>query len=189
MEETVKKSIDAHRNCLKYLSDNTERLKEVASIFINSLENKGKVLFIGNGGSAADSQHLAAELVGRFKNNRPSLAAIALTTDTSILTAVGNDFGFEEIFARQIEALGNSQDIVVGISTSGKSKNVIKAIKKAKSLGLKTIGFLGGDGGDLGSIVDIPFTISTTDTPRVQEMHILAGHIICEIVERHFMQK
>ena len=189
VKEVIKKSLDDHRNCLECLEDNAEIIHQITTSFIQALQAKGKILFMGNGGSAADSQHLAAELIGRFKKNRASLAAIALTTDTSILTAVGNDFGFEDIFSRQIESLANPNDIVVGISTSGKSANVIKAIKKAKERGIKTVAFLGGDGGDLKQIVDLAFIVPTTDTPRIQEMHILAGHIICEIVEGHFTQK
>ncbi|MCK5288987.1 MAG: D-sedoheptulose 7-phosphate isomerase [Candidatus Omnitrophica bacterium] len=186
MNELIKKSINSNKNALNCLESKIETIKSIASLAITSLKNKGKIIFMGNGGSAADSQHLAAELIGRFKKNRPALASIALSTNTSILTAIGNDFGFDDIFLRQIEALTNLNDIVIAISTSGNSKNVIKAIEKAKKLGAKTVGFLGMDGGLLKDIVDIPFIIEINDTPRVQEMHILAGHIICEIIENHF---
>ncbi len=186
MKDSIQKAINSHREALKLLEGHYTTIREIASLFITTLENKGKIIFIGNGGSAADSQHLAAELVGRFKKNRPGLAAVALTVNSSIITALGNDFGFENVFSRQIESLASEPDIVVAISTSGKSANIVKAVEKAKQHGLKTVGFLGNDGGDLKDIVDISLIIPLFDTPRVQEMHILAGHIICETVENHF---
>ncbi|MCK4912577.1 MAG: D-sedoheptulose 7-phosphate isomerase [Candidatus Omnitrophica bacterium] len=186
MEENITKAINKHKEALEILQKQSLTVAKIASLLIESLEAGGKIIFIGNGGSAADAQHLAAELVGRFRKNRKALAAIALTTDTSILTAIGNDFGFDQIFSRQIEALAKNKDIIVGISTSGKSKNIIKAIEVAKELGLKSIGFLGKDGGDIKSLVDVNLTISLDNTPSIQEMHILAGHAICEIVENHF---
>jgi len=184
MKELIKEAILLHSESLKSLEENVQVIEKVANTFISCLKNKGKIIFIGNGGSAADAQHLAAEFVGRFNLNRPALASIALSTNTSTLTAVGNDFGFEEVFSRQIQALTLPQDVVVGISTSGQSKNIEKAIKEAKNLGAKTIGFLGKDGGKLKEIVDISLVIKNPHTPRIQEMHILAGHIICEIVEK-----
>jgi len=186
MNKIVKKSIDGHSEALKLLKQNYQTITDIASIFITSLENKGKIIFMGNGGSAADAQHLAAELVGRFKENRAPLAAMALSVNTSTITAVGNDFGFAQIFSRQVESLASNLDILVGISTSGKSKNIINAIKIAKKSKIKTIGFLGCDGGELKKLVDIPLIISSSDTPRIQEMHLLSGHIICEIVEQRF---
>jgi D-sedoheptulose 7-phosphate isomerase len=138
---------------------------------------------MGNGGSAADCQHLAAEFVGRFKLERKGYPAIALTTDTSILTAVGNDYSFDSIFSRQIEALGKEGDLVVGISTSGNSKNIIRGVEKAKELGLYTVGLLGKDGGALKDLVDLPLVVPIDNTARIQECHILIGHIVCEIVE------
>ncbi len=186
MNALIEKSIINNKKALICLENNVETIKTIASLAINSLKNKGKIIFMGNGGSAADSQHLAAELIGRFKKNRTALPSIALSTNTSILTAIGNDFSFDDIFVRQIEALTNPNDLVIGISTSGNSKNVINAIEKAKELGAKTIGFLGKNGGFLKNIVDVYLTININDTPRIQEMHILAGHIICEIIEEHF---
>ena len=183
MQEIIKNSLQNHKEALTLLENNSKVLEEIAALLTSTLKNKGKILFMGNGGSAADAQHLAAEFVGRFKKNRAPLAALALSTDTSILTAVGNDFGFEEVFTRQVEALGKAGDVVVGISTSGNSKNIIAAIKKAKQLGMKTIGFTGKQEGELNKITDIALSIPSSDTPRIQEMHILAGHIICEIVE------
>lgn len=158
-------------------------LKAVDAI-INTYNNKGKVLLCGNGGSAADSQHIATELVIRMnKPNRPALAAIALTTDSSMLTAAGNDIGFENVFSRQVEALGNKGDVLIAISTSGKSENVNRAIKEAKKKGMTVIGFLGKDGGTSKDLVDIPIIIPSNDTQRIQEGHITVAHIICGILE------
>ena len=158
-------------------------LKAVDAI-INGFNNRKKVLICGNGGSAADAQHIATELVIRMsKTNRPALPAIALTTDTSMLTVGGNDIGFENIFARQVEALGASGDVLIAISTSGKSENVNRAIKLAKQRGMTVVGFLGKDGGSSKDIVDIPIIIPSNDTQRIQEGHITVAHIICGIVE------
>lgn len=147
------------------------------------LEIGGKLLLMGNGGSAGDAQHIAAELVGRFKKDRKAIPALALTVDTSSLTALGNDYGFETIFERQIEALANKNDAVIGISTSGNSENVVRGIKKANSIGAYTIGLLGHNGGRLKEIVNLPLVIPSKDTARIQEVHITIGHIICEIIE------
>ncbi|MFA5338365.1 MAG: D-sedoheptulose 7-phosphate isomerase [Candidatus Omnitrophota bacterium] len=186
METITKKSLENHLQAFKLLESSQEKIKEIAKFFIFSLRNSGKIIFMGNGGSAADAEHLAAELVGRFKKNRKAYAAISLSSNICIMTAIGNDYGFDEIFSRQIEALAQKNDLVVAISTSGESQNVIKAVARAKELGLKTVGFLGKSGGKLKGLVDLSLLISTEDTPRIQEMHILAGHIICEIVEEEF---
>jgi len=183
MHIIIKNAIDNHRKALEALTTQSHHIESIAVLFTDTLNRGGKIIFMGNGGSAADAQHLAAEFIGRFKKNRKPLAAIALSTNTSSITAIGNDFGFEEIFVRQVEALGVVPDVVVGISTSGESKNIISAILKAKQLNLKTVGFLGNDGGTLKNLVDIALTIEMDDTPRIQEMHIVAGHIICEMVE------
>jgi D-sedoheptulose 7-phosphate isomerase len=156
---------------------------EAAQAVASCLRSGGKSLVFGNGGSAADAQHLAAEFVGHFILERRALPAIALTTDSSILTAVGNDYGFEQVFARQIEALGNFGDIAIGISTSGQSANVIAAMHTARKKGLKTIGFIGKDGGALVKCVDIPILVRSTNTARIQECHIIIGHLICELAE------
>ena len=156
-----------------------ERCKE-------ALKSGNKVLFCGNGGSAADAQHLAAELIGRFQKERRSLASVALTTDTSILTAVANDYGYEEVFARQVEGLGRSGDVLIGISTSGNSANVVKAALKARDTGMHTIAFTGEGGGKLKDICDITFAVPSKVTARIQEMHIMVGHIICELVEEEY---
>ena len=165
-----------------------EKIELAANVCINSLKNNGKILICGNGGSAADAQHIAAELVSRYKTERKGLGAIALTTDSSILTAIGNDYGFERIFSRQIEALANPGDIVIGISTGGTSNNVVKALKEAKKKNCKTIGFSGRAGGDFNNICDINLVVPADDTPRIQEMHIFIGHTICHIVELAFSE-
>ncbi|MFH1577575.1 MAG: D-sedoheptulose 7-phosphate isomerase [Candidatus Omnitrophota bacterium] len=156
---------------------------QIADCLIACLRKGGKIIFFGNGGSAADSQHLAAEFVGRFKKDRKALAAIALTTNTSILTSLANDYGYEVIFAKQVEALGNKGDVAIGISTSGKAKNVVQAIKQAKQMGLKTITLVGGDGGALAKAADISLIVPSKITARVQEAHITIGHIVCELAE------
>jgi D-sedoheptulose 7-phosphate isomerase len=162
---------------------------EAASLIAECLRAGGKLLLFGNGGSAADAQHLAAEFVGRFVLERQALPAIALTTDSSILSAVGNDYGFDQIFARQIEALGSPNDVAIGISTSGNSPNVIEAVNKAKKQNLKTIGLAGKDGGMLAKSVDIPITVAAENTARIQECHIAIGHILCELVENELFEK
>jgi phosphoheptose isomerase len=157
---------------------------EAAAAIIEALREDGRLLTFGNGGSAADAQHVAAELVGRFQRERRSLAAMALTTDTSVLTSVGNDYSFDRVFARQIEGLGRTGDVALGISTSGRSPNVIAALKTARSQGLRTIALTGGDGGAIGSLVDIHINVPSASTPRVQEVHRTLLHVICELVER-----
>lgn len=149
-----------------------------------SITSGGKILFFGNGGSAADAQHLATELTVRYSKNRKPIAALALTTDTSALTAIGNDFGFEDLFARQIEALGNPGDVALGISTSGKSPNVLKALKTARAQNLKTVGFTGQNGGDMASLCDILIKIPSPITARIQEMHITLGQMLCGALEK-----
>jgi D-sedoheptulose 7-phosphate isomerase len=162
---------------------------EIAGYFIDCLKKGGKVIIFGNGGSASDSQHIAAELVGRFNKDRRAFAAIALTTNTSILTAIANDYGYEAVFSRQIEALGLKNDIAVGLSTSGKAKNVAAAIRQAKKMGLKTVVFTGGDGGELSKLADVVLTVPSPVTARIQEAHITVGHIICELVEDELLQE
>jgi len=161
-----------------------DKIAAVVDLVAEALEKGRKLLVMGNGGSAADAQHFAAEIVGRFKLERRALPAIALSTDTSILTAVGNDYGFDLVFRRQVEALAQAGDVVVGISTSGSSQNVYGALLLAGEMGCRTIGLLGRDGGTIAGIVDIPLTVPVQDTPRVQEAHITIIHIICELVER-----
>ena len=156
---------------------------EAASLIIMCLRAGGKLLFFGNGGSAADAQHLAAEFIGRFVRERAGLPAIALTTDSSILTAVGNDYGFDQIFARQVQALGCPGDVAIAISTSGNSPNIIEAVKAARKGYLKTIGLSGKDGGLLAKEADLVITVASTTTARIQECHIAVGHLLCELTE------
>lgn len=183
IEEKFKESIAVKQ---KALEANIEKIPLVAEAIISAFKNDKKVFFFGNGGSAADSQHIAAEFIGRFKKERRSLPAIALTTDTSILTALGNDYEYDIVFARQIEGLARSGDVAVGISTSGNSRNVLKALQKAKEMGLKTISFTGNDGGGIAKTSDISLIVPSKDTARIQESHILMAHIMCELVENNF---
>lgn len=162
---------------------------EIADAFEKCIRRGGKILFFGNGGSAADAQHVAAEIVGRFTRERRGYPAIALTTDTSILTAVANDFGFDSIFERQVEALANPGDIAVGISTSGNSPNVLRGLIKAQELNVATIGFTGGNGGGISGLCDISFLAPTPVTARIQELHIAAWHAICDLVEAELVDK
>lgn len=166
------------------LRTGTSQIKNIASLVIESLRKGGKLILFGNGGSAADSQHIAAELVGRFKKDRTALAAVALTTNTSVLTSLANDYGYEIVFAKQIEALGNRNDIAIGISTSGKAKNVALGIKQAKKMGIKTVALTGGDGGELAKLADVSLVVPSSITARIQEAHITIGHIVCELVEQ-----
>ncbi len=161
-----------------------ESLEVAAKLCVDGLKNGGKILIFGNGGSAADAQHIAAELVGRYKVERKGLPAIALTTDTSALTSIGNDYGYNRVFDRQVEALANKGDVVVGISTGGSSGNVISALQLAKNLGCQTIGFSGRGGGEMNELCDVNLVIPAEDTPRIQEMHIVIGHILCHIIEQ-----
>jgi D-sedoheptulose 7-phosphate isomerase len=161
-------------------------LEIAANLCIDSLKSGGKILIFGNGGSAADAQHIAAELVGRYKAERKGLAAIALTTDTSALTAIGNDYGHNHIFNRQVEALAKKGDIVIGISTGGSSDNVINGLQTAKELGCKLIGFSGRDGGKMNTLCNVNLVVPAEDTPRIQEMHIVIGHTICQLIDNEF---
>jgi phosphoheptose isomerase len=157
---------------------------EAADAIVRSLRGGGKLLVFGNGGSAADAQHVAAELVGRFSRERAGLAAMALTTDTSVLTSISNDYGFERAFARQIEALGRPGDVALGISTSGQSANVVAALQAGRARGLRTIALTGRDGGVVGRAADIHVNVPSPSTPRIQEVHRTLLHVVCELVER-----
>ena len=188
--ERVKKSLKISGD-LKYQVAETlsGEILKAAHTIRDCLSNGGKLLLMGNGGSAADSQHIAAELIGRFKKERKAIPALALTVDSSLLTALGNDYGFDTIFSRQVEALATPKDAVVGISTSGNSKNVILALNLARKIGSKTIGFMGNDGGNMKDCVDIGIIVPSNDTARIQEVHITVGHIICEIIERDLINE
>jgi len=167
-----------------FFRDNLTRVLDVVECVAKTLSGGNKVLIFGNGGSAADAQHIAAEFVNRYVLDRPALPAIALTTDTSVLTSIGNDLGFAQIFARQIEALGRKGDIAWAISTSGRSANVVEGVRRARAMGLVAIGFTGGNGGELRALCDHGVHVQSSSTPRIQEVHIVVGHIVCELVER-----
>ena len=179
LEESSRVKLQILENCSQ---DITKAVTEIT----NSVKNGGKILFCGNGGSAADAQHLATEFIVRLSHDldRPAIPAISLATDTSLLTAGGNDIGFDNVFARQVEGLGNKGDVLIAISTSGNSGNVVRAVNTAKGKGLLVIGFLGGSGGKLKELIDLPIVIPSSNVQRIQEGHITIGHIICELVER-----
>jgi len=186
MKEIIKNELKLHNEVSSKMEKVVSSIESIAKLAIKSIESNGKVILFGNGGSAADAQHIAAELVGRYKINRKGLAALALTTDSSSLTAIGNDFGYEKVFERQLEALLNNNDLVIGISTSGNSSNVINALQYAKSNDVKVVGFSGAQGGRMNEICDINLVIPSNDTPRIQEMHILVGHTLCHLIDIHF---
>ena len=173
----------------RFLKENLPKLLDLIKLIAHTFEAGNKIFFFGNGGSAADAQHLAAEFVNRYVMDRPPLPAIALTTDTSILTSISNDIAFNEIFAKQLRALGKEGDVAIGISTSGNSSNVVKAFEVAKEMGMKTVAFSGNDGGVLAKMADVSLIVSSTSTPRIQETHILIGHILCEMVEHQLFFK
>ena len=175
-----------HLDVFSKTMDQMDVIQEIANRCIVALNSGNKILFCGNGGSAADSQHLAAEIVGRFQKERPSLPALALTVDTSVLTAVANDYGYDTVFSRQVEGLGNDGDVLVGISTSGNSKNVIAAIEAARKKQMKVIGFTGIGGGKMADLCDVCLAVPSRVTARTQEMHIMMGHILCEIAEEAY---
>ena len=164
------------------LRNQIESIYGIAQLMIDCLKKDGKVIVFGNGGSASDSQHIAAELVGRFKRDRSALAGIALTTNTSIITSLANDYGYDVVFSRQVEALGKKNDVVLGISTSGKAKSVILGIKQAKKMGIKTVALSGGDGGEVVKLADVSLVVPSKVTARIQEAHITIAHIICEMI-------
>jgi D-sedoheptulose 7-phosphate isomerase len=185
MNEAISARLQEHaRVMLEIERQLTDRIAAVVDLMVAALRDGKKLLIMGNGGSAADAQHFAAEIVGRFRMERRPLPAIALSTDTSILTAVGNDYGFEQIFRRQVEALAASGDVVIGISTSGSSANVRAALLAAAERDCRTVGLLGGDGGSIRGVVEFDLTVPSRETPRVQEGHVTIIHILCDLVEQ-----
>ncbi len=184
MIEEIKKQIVESSKLKESMLGEAEVIEEIADMIVECYNRGNKVLVCGNGGSAADAQHIAGELVGRFKKERRGLPCIALTTDTSVITAWTNDYDYNTLFQRQVEALGEEEDILIGISTSGNSSNVIKAVEQAKEEKMKTASFLGGDGGELKGRTEKELIIESEDTPRIQEGHQLAYHIICDLVEK-----
>lgn len=185
MQQFITRQLQEHQQLFHILeTELTLPITRLAERLIETFRIGNKLLIMGNGGSAADAQHFAGEIVSRFRMERPGLPAIALSTDTSIITAIGNDYGFERIFSRQIEALATPGDAVIGISTSGNSPNVRKALEAAQQAGCTTIGLLGKDGGSIKALCDIPLIIPSNDTPRVQEAHIAIIHILCDLIEQ-----
>ena len=175
----------AEANQLKnrLVTEQAEQVAAAARLLAGTLQEGGKVLLFGNGGSAADAQHLAAEFVNRFRIERPPLAALALTTDTSILTSIANDYDFLEVFAKQVRALGRPGDLALGLSTSGNSANVVKALEAARQLGLKTLALSGGEGGPVAAAAELAIVVPSQSTPRIQEVHITIGHVLCDLVD------
>ena len=188
MQSIIKNEFNEHIKASKKTIESNSKLIEIAAnICIDSLKKGNKILIFGNGGSAADAQHIAAEIVGRYKVERKGLPAIALTTDTSVITSISNDYGYLHVFDRQVEALANEGDVLIGISTGGSSTNVISALKLAKELGCKAIGLSGKDGGKFNALCDVNLIAIAEDTPRIQEMHILIGHTICHLIDQAFI--
>ena len=184
MKQTIKNEFLSHLEVINLTIETMqEKLEQASLLVVETLKNGNKILLCGNGGSAADAQHIAAELTGRYKTERRGLPGIALTTDTSALTAIGNDYGYDRVFDRQVEALANKGDLLIGISTSGNSKNVLNALKTAREMGCKTLGLTGRDGGEMNILCDVNLVVPSNDTPRIQEMHILFAHTICQIID------
>lgn len=189
MIASIKLQLAEHRALISKIEETmTGTIAEVVAMLADALGAGNKLLVLGNGGSAADAQHFAAEIIGRFKLERAALPAIALTTDSSVLTAIGNDYGFDVVFSRQVEGLGRSGDVVFGISTSGNSANVFAALAKGRELGCRTIALLGRDGGSIKSVADLALIVPSTDTPRIQEGHLTIIHIICDLLEKRLFE-
>jgi D-sedoheptulose 7-phosphate isomerase len=180
--EEFQSHLETIQSVIGTMEDDLEKASQMA---VDTIKRGNKVLLCGNGGSAADAQHIAAEFTGRYKTERRGLPAIALTTDTSALTAIGNDYGYDRVFDRQVEALANEGDLVIGISTSGNSKNVISALSLAKEMGCNTLGLSGRDGGAMNDVCDINLVVPSNNTPRIQEIHILFGHTICQCIDNN----
>lgn len=190
MKDIVSKSYKDSIHCKEaFFKQNTQSVIQCAELIAEAFKADKKLLICGNGGSAADAQHLSAEFVNRFVIERPPLPAVALSTDTSILTSIGNDYSFDQIFSKQIKAIGKEGDVLLAISTSGESKNVIMAVKVARDMGIKTIGLTGKSGGKMAKMVDILLNVDSDTTARIQEVHITAGHIICELVDHILFQQ
>ena len=186
MTNIIKNAISAHQGVIAQLETLSPQIEALSQKMLQCLQAGGKIVWMGNGGSAADSQHLAAEMVVRYQTERRGLASIALTTDTSILTAAGNDYGFEYVYARQVEALCSDKDVIIGISTSGNSANVLKAMQAGRVLGAYTVGMTGAGGGKLATLCDLLIAVPTPVTARAQEAHILIGHMLCELIDNAY---
>lgn len=189
MIDIIKNELNSHIETAKITLDTLATpMQNAATLAIDTLKHGNKILIFGNGGSAADAQHIAAELTGRYKTERKSLPGIALTTDTSALTAIGNDYGYDMVFKRQLEGLAQRGDLAWGISTSGNSANVINALELAKNLGCATIGMSGRDGGKMRGLCSVDLIVPSNDTPRIQEIHIIIGHIICQLIDNAYKE-
>lgn len=187
MKDIIKNELDGHSKTIKIVIDTLQdEIQKVCNVALEVVKSGNKILLCGNGGSAADAQHIAAEFTGRYKIERKGLPAIALTTDTSVLTAIGNDYGYDQVFARQVEALANPGDLLIGISSTGNSENVLKAFAKAEELNCMTMGLSGKGGGKFNESCELNLVVPSDDTPRVQEMHILIGHIICQVIDSQY---
>lgn len=192
MQDTITRQMQASARTLQAMQDDAAlrgALQHTAEVCVASLRAGGKVLLAGNGGSAADAQHIAGELVSRFEFDRPGLAAVALTTDTSILTAIGNDYGYERLFARQVQALGRGGDVFIAYSTSGNSPNIVAALKTAREMGLVTVGLTGNRGGVMNALCDHLLAVPAAETPRIQEGHLVLGHILCGLIESTLFER
>jgi len=187
MKKYIKEQIKKSYEIKQEIYGNEDLLNKIADVAVKCVElykTDKKTMLAGNGGSAADAQHIAAELVGRYGFDRPSIPSLALTTDTSNLTAIGNDYGYEQVFSRQLEGMGQEGDIFIGISTSGNSVNIIRAFESAKKKNIMTVALTGNDGGKMAQMADIALVVPSNSTPRIQEVHILIGHILCDIIEK-----
>lgn len=190
MKKIVIRDLDESASITKNVSKNlSDTIIRISEMIIDSYNSGGKVILIGNGGSAADAQHIAAEFVGKFKLERRSLPAIALTTNTSILTALANDYGYETVFSRQLDSLANDKDILIAVTTSGNSSNILKAVENAKLRNIKVVGMTGKNGGKLKDVADVTIRVPSDNTPRIQEAHIIIGHVICGLVENALFGK
>lgn len=187
VKEIIENELNGHKDTIiKVINTLPNVIQESCEMSLETIKSGNKILLCGNGGSAADAQHIAAEFTGRYKVERRGLPAIALTTDTSALTAIGNDYGYDRVFERQVESLANPGDLLIGISSTGNSDNIIKAFNKAKEMGCKTVGLSGKTGGKFNDNCDLNIVVPSNDTPRVQEMHILIGHTICQIIDTYY---
>ncbi|HZS48511.1 MAG TPA: D-sedoheptulose 7-phosphate isomerase [Blastocatellia bacterium] len=185
MEKRIQQVVEENIETTKrFFEQSTPQIVQAAHLIIDSLSNGGKVLLFGNGGSAADAQHIASELINRFAFDRPGLVALALTADSATITAIGIETGFDYVYSRQVETLGRPNDVVIGLSTSGNSSNVVEGVKAANAAGMKSIGLLGRDGGRLAQLVTVPLIVRSSDFARIQEVHLTIGHILCDLVER-----
>lgn len=186
MQDYIQNQLDELIEGLKQLKDQAATVNQIVALCVDALKAGNKIIFCGNGGSAAQSQHLAAELVGRYKLDRPAMNSISLTVDTSNLTAIGNDYGYDVVFSRQLEGVGKRGDVLIGLSTSGNSRNVLLAFQKAKAMGIHTVAFVGQKGGEMHQQAELSLAVPATTSAHIQEMHITIGHLVCDLIEKEF---